>query len=405
MSHQRQWNSAVECVVNTAVVFNSLSQKIPMSPLGIARQIILVAASIGASVPVVAREWIYDQPYLGRGTLRMYSGEQVLQDRALDFGHLLAESDLIFLGNYRDADAVKLDPIDNRTQYTAKIRIGEVFRGMPPGKSMNLTWSMWTTGVAEQGRILFFVRRVKEKPFYQVVDVAFVHRDDVNAILLYGLSHDLKTDFVLQLLRVAIDRKAPGGFQEDLVKMVRGNLAYAPLLSALPVEIARPGWHSGLQSSIADHTSLNRFAALSRDIIDRGNDDDVLALLAMTLTPNAGAEDALKVPFKAGQYTYYRFAEFIVYDLLRHRGDERIVKLLIQHVERHPQAAVSASFCLAEIGGASATTAIDKWRRDPGVVKLKAQYVGEHFGAIQEKTYAQMLDAAKAKLKRASNLE
>jgi hypothetical protein len=102
-------------------------------------------------------------------------------------------------------------------------------------------------------------------------------------------------------------------------------------------------------------------------------------------------------------------AEFGIYDLFRHHGNDRIVRLLIRHgdasaqkkkekgelfFDAHPTAMVSVAFALAEIGGKNAQQAIERWRKYEKLAKktvLIASSVGHSFEVKNGELFAKAL--------------
>ena len=76
-----------------------------------------------------------------------------------------------------------------------------------------------------------------------------------------------------------------------------------------------------------------------------------------------------------------------------------MTRLLIEHVDKHPAAAVSAAFALAEIGGDDAREAIKRWRADNKIAK-QSMPVSSAFGLWRTTPYADLLDTALDRLEK-----
>lgn len=352
-------------------------------------------------------ERFYNQPYLGLksgvafadGPLVGYRAEDIIRDSSQNLGSLAAQSDLIFIGINGEPKEIKL-PGKQTVQYEANVRLYDIIKAKRTDRSikfLRLRWDASATGIGAFERHLFFVKKTG-KNSYRVLRAAYMTPDSRNRIRLFGYSNRLKTDLTLEFLHIRESGQAPKGFAKRLAETLAGDPHQKLLLTALPVKLARPGWRQVLGSpDVHDTSRLHQFAMFTNDVITRGNDEDLLALLRSVQGGSRYAYSGGKKIFNP-HYTFYRMAEFFVYDQFRHYGNDRLVRLLIQHgdtcgkkkkgqleIDPHPTAMVSVAFALAEIGGKEARQAIERWSQDKRLTEKTVRISGELPSSLEVK--------------------
>lgn len=378
-----------------------------------------------------AGERFYNQPYLGlksgvdfvEGPLAGYRAENIVRDVSQNLGSLAAQSDLIFIGINGEPKEIKL-PGKQTVQCEAKVRLYDIIKAKRAHhrsiKFLRLQWEASATGIGASQRHLFFVKEEVDgdgNNTYRVLRAAYMTPDSRNRIRLVDYSDRIFTDFALEILHIRESALVPRGFEKRLVKTLAGEPQQMLLLTALPVDLARPGWRQALRShGVYDTTRLHRFAVLANDVITRGNDEDLLALLRRV---QGGSRYAYYGGKKISNphYPFYRMAEFLVYDLFRHYGNDRLVRLLIKHgntctkkkkgqleVDPHPTALVSVAFALAEIGGKEARQAIERWSRDKTLTGKTVRISGEFPSSVEVK-YGELFSKALKRLEENNTIE
>lgn len=347
----------------------------------------LFVLSIFGSCHAVYGEWLYHQPYFGlkqvvplaNGPLPGLRAEKILDDNSPDLGRLAKNADLIFIGINGAPQKFGL-PDTQQVEYEADVRLYDFVKWKPSHrflKFLRLRWKSSATELGAMERHLFFVREdvgADGKTAYHVLRAAFMTPDSRNKVQLFDHSRSFHTDLTLKVLGVRQYGGAPKGFADQMAKTIAGYPKQMPLLTELPVEFARPGWRQALRSFVSYRSDLAPFAVVANDIISRGSDEDILALLKRADFFQYDGRDG---QFKPRVNSLNRTAEFMIYDLFRHHGNDRIVRLLIRHGDlstkkkaanilgtHHSTAIVSVAFVLAEIGGKDARQAIERWKKD-----------------------------------------
>lgn len=389
------------------------------SKRGIVAALLFALCMVAGEARRAAGERFYCQPYLGLKpnvaladrALPGYGAEEFVKHTELNLGKLARSADLIFIGiNGQPRQVGAPDPNATEVEYEAEVRLYDRLKFKQRHRSLKfitLRWKASATGIGAMERHLFFVRDQVDangQPAHQVLRAAYMTPDSHNRIRLFDFSQRIRADLTLEVLQIHAGKQPSQGYAAELAETLRSDPFQIPLLAALPVEQARGGWHTYLRHHhLADSTDLYTLGVLANDIIERGNDDDLLLLLEATEAVSYGQDGAYSLSLDG----INRLAESLVFDLFRHHGNARLVKLLTRYGDKSAEKkndaellprrtnVVSAAFALAEIGGEAARTAIERWNRDERLRQETTRIGGEFF---QQVTYGDLFQAALKRL-------
>lgn len=351
------------------------------------------------------------QPYLGLkpsvalgARSPLYPAESFVGDASSHFGKLADSANLIFIGiNGEPRKVETTDP--GEVEYEAEVRLYDLMKFRNQHIALNfltLRWKSSSTSIGAMERHLFFVRDEVDADgnhVYKVLRAAYMSPDSRKPHLAV---RRLGTPYRPGAAIPADSHRPcpPKGFADTLAQTLRSDPSQTPLLTLLPVDLAHPGWMVALRQSRHTTTDLHVFGTMAADIVERGDDADLLALLKSTEAVSFGMD---------GKYSpiadsINRRAESIVFDLFRHHGDARLTKLLVQYgdgiasdksKDKQYGTIVSTAFALAEIGGAGSADAIKRWKADATVARQTVRIGGTFVTTV---TCGELLDAALKRL-------